>query len=128
MLYQLSYAACLPAESSTNRRKWLKNAGELAFLVRLSLEPILMGRGREREHSIELLNLIKILTPPRAGWHQFKSRRRAMLVKALQELQAMKTADGHGIGIEILQGLNQRDFMLAAHLVSNEKQQLSIAK
>ena len=90
---------------------------ELAFLLRLYLEPILIGRGIDREHSIELLNLIKILNLPLAGWHRFKSRRKTIFSKTIQELRGMKTAGDGAIDVEIRHGLNQRDFMLVARLL-----------
>jgi len=77
----------------------------------------LIGRGVGREHSIELLNLIKVLNLPTAGWHQFQSRRKAIFLKAIQEFHGIKTAHGSEMDLGIQQGLNQRDFMLVARLV-----------
>jgi hypothetical protein len=102
----------------TRPKEMLKMRSELAFLLRLYLEPILIGRGVGREHSIELLNLIRVLNLPPAGWHQFKSRRKAIFAKAIQEFRSMKTVDGGEMDLGIQQGLNQRDFMLVARLVS----------
>ena len=101
----------------TRPKEMLKMRSELAFLLRLYLEPIVIGRGVGREHSIELLNLIRVLNLPPAGWHQFKSRRRAIFAKALQELSDTKTVDGREMDVGIQQGLNQRDFMLVARLI-----------
>ena len=46
----------------------LKMRSELAFVLRLYLEPILLSRGTQKQHSIELLNLIQLLNLPTAGW------------------------------------------------------------
>ena len=129
VLFSDPYSRQLLARRVVSRPKeMLKMRSELAFLLRLYLEPILVSRGVEGEHSIELLNLIRVLNLPAAGWHRFKSRRKAIFAKAIRELQDMKTVDGCGIDIEIQQGLNQRDFMFVARLMLNEKQQSSIAK
>jgi hypothetical protein len=81
-----------------------------------------------QSHSIELLNLIRVLNLPSAGWHKFKSRRKAIFSKALHELKGITNADAGTIDLQIQQGLNGRDFMLVARLVSNEMLQSSIAK
>ena len=58
----------------TRPKEMLKMRSELAFLLRLYLEPILIGRGLGRQHSIELQNLgLGVLNLPVAAWHQFKS-------------------------------------------------------
>jgi hypothetical protein len=101
----------------TRPKEMLKMRSELAFLLRLYLEPILIGRGPGRDHSIELLNLIRVLNLPAAGWHRFESRRRALFAKAVHELQGMMTTDSSGIDVQIQQGLNLRDFMLVASLI-----------
>ena len=129
MCYQTTFRICfsdpysrqLLARRVVSRHKqMLKMRSELAFLLRLYLEPILIGRGVEREHAIELLNLIKVLNLPAAGWHLFKSRRKAVISKAIQELQGATTSDGRGIDVEIRQGQNQRDFMLVARLLCSK--------
>ncbi len=104
----------------TRPKEMLKMRSELAFLLRLYLEPILISRGMGREHSIELLNLIRVLNLPTAGWHKYKSRRKAIFDKAVDELQDARTADGYLVAVNVEQGLNQRDFMLVARLVPNE--------
>ena len=93
------------------------SVSSLAFVLRLYLEPILLGRASGSEHSIELPNLIKLLNLPAAGWHSYKSRRNAIFGKAIHELWGMKTTDGPGIDIQIRQGSNQADFMLVGRLV-----------
>jgi hypothetical protein len=94
----------------------LKLRSELAFVLRLYLEPILIGRGIGRDHSIELLNLIRILNLPNAGWHRFKSRRKAIFARAFEELSGMKTSDGHVMEIKLRQGLNRADYLLVGCL------------
>jgi hypothetical protein len=113
------YSRQLLARRVVSRPKdLLKMRSELAFVLRLYLEPILISRGIGREHSIELLNLIKVLNLPAAGWHRFKSRRKAIFAKAINELQETKTADGRRIHVEIRQGSNSVDFMLVGRLNS----------
>src|SRR2546425_694387 len=48
-------------------RDLLKMRSELAFVLRLYLEPILLGRGIGSKHSIEFLHLIRVLNLPAAG-------------------------------------------------------------
>jgi len=98
----------------------LKIRSELAFVLRLYLEPILIGRGIGRDHSIELLNLIRVLNLPNAGWHRFKSRRKAVFAKAIQELHGMKTSDGRAMDVELRQGLNREDLLLVGRLLPHE--------
>lgn len=100
-------------------RELLKMRSELAFVLRLYLEPILLSRRADKEHSIGLANLIKLLNLPVAGWHKYKSRRRAIFGKAIRELHGMKTTSGQRIDIQIRQGMNARDFMLVGRLLSN---------
>lgn len=100
-------------------RELLKMRSELAFVLRLYLEPILLARRTGKEHSIGLVKLINVLNLPAAGWHKYKSRRRAIFGKAIRELHGMKTTSGHRIDIQIRQGMNARDFMLVGRLVSN---------
>jgi hypothetical protein len=97
-------------------KEMLKLRSELAFVLRLYLEPILIGRGIRRDHSIELLNLIRILNLPNAGWHRFKSSRKAIFARAVEELNGMKTSDGHVMEIKLRQGLNREDSLLVGCL------------
>jgi hypothetical protein len=116
------YSRQLLARRVVSRPKeMLKMRSELAFVLRLYLEPILIGRGNQGEHSIELLNLIKVLNLPSAGWHKYRSRRKAIFAKAIRELRGMKTSDGRSIVVEIRQGLNEDDFMLFGQLLDNER-------
>lgn len=111
------YSRQLLARRVVSRPKdMLTMRSELAFLMRLYLEPILMSRGVDGKHSIELLNLIEVLKLPAAGWHKFKSRRKTIFAKAVQELHGMKTTDGKSMDVQFDQGLNSNDFMLVARL------------
>jgi hypothetical protein len=100
----------------------LRMRSELAFVLRLYLEPILLSRGTQSQHSIELRNLIRLLNLPTAGWHKYKSRRQAVFGKAIRELHGMKTTSGHRLDIQIRQGTNTDDFMVVGRLVSNSSQ------
>ncbi len=92
--------------------------GELAFLIRLFIEPILISLNGE-EYNKTLTNLIKELSLPAAGWHKYKSKRKQVFEKALKELNAQKTVDGRRIIVSIEKGLY--DFMLTAKLGGEEK-------
>jgi len=94
----------------------LKLRSELPFVLRLYLEPILIGRGIGREHSIELLNLTRVLNLPNAGWHRFKSRRKAIFARAIEELRGMKISDGRVMEIKLRQGLNRADLLIVGRL------------
>jgi hypothetical protein len=99
----------------------LRMRSELAFVLRLYLEPILLSRGSEKEHLIELRNLVHVLNLPAAGWHRYKSRRQALFGKAIRELHGMKTTNGHRMDVQIRQGSNEDDFILVGRLVSNSR-------
>lgn len=116
------YSRQLLARRVVSRPKgMIKIRSELAFLLRLYLEPILMKRAIEGgEHRIELLNLIRVLNLPTAGWHNFKSRRRTMFEKSLNELMSVAATDGRKISLRIEQGQNQKDLMLVAQLQKTE--------
>jgi len=92
--------------------------GELAFLIRLFIEPILIGLNG-MEYNKTLTDLIKELSLPAAGWHKHKSTRKRIFEKALKELNAQKTVTGRPIIVSIEKGLY--DFMLTARLGGEEK-------
>jgi len=87
--------------------------GELAFLIRLFIEPILIGLDGN-EYNKTLADLIKELSLPAAGWHGHKGKRKQIFEKAVKELNAQKTADGRPIKVSIEKGLY--DWMLSAKL------------
>src|SRR6266849_4021122 len=112
------YSRQLLARRVVSRPKdLLKMRSELAFVLRLYLEPILLGGGTGSKHSIELLNLIRVLNLPPAGWHKYKSRRHAIFGKAIVELGGMQKTEGDRIDVQIRQGTNEADFMLVGRLV-----------
>lgn len=92
--------------------------GELAFLIRLFIEPILIGLDGN-EYNKTLTDLIKELSLPAAGWHGHKGKRKQIFEKAVKELNAQKTADGRPIKVSIEKGLY--DWMLSAKLGGEEK-------
>lgn len=92
--------------------------GELAFLIRLFIEPILIGLDGN-EYNKTLADLIKELSLPAAGWHGHKGKRKQIFEKAVKELNAQKTADGRPIVVSIEKGLY--DWMLSAKLGGEEK-------
>ena len=92
--------------------------GELAFLIRLFIEPILIGLNG-MEYNKTLTDLIKELSLPAAGWHKYKSTRKQNFEKAIKELNAQKTVTGRPIIVSIEKGLY--DWMLTARLGGEEK-------
>jgi len=92
--------------------------GELAFLIRLFIEPILIGLNGE-EYNKTLTDLIKELSLPAAGWHGHKGKRKQIFGKAVKELNKQKTADGRPMIVSIEKGLY--DWMLTAKLGGEEK-------
>jgi hypothetical protein len=86
---------------------------ELGFLVRLYLEPILFSLNGET-YTKSLSDLIKDLSLPAAPWHNYKSKRRQVFLKALKSMQNQKTTDGRGIILNIEEGLT--DYLLTARL------------
>jgi len=91
---------------------------ELAFLIRLFIEPILISLDGT-EYNKTLADLIKELSLPTAGWHGHKGKRKQIFEKAVKELNAQKTADGRPIVVSIEKGLY--DWMLTAKLGGEEK-------
>lgn len=87
--------------------------GELAFLIRLYLEPILISLDG-KEYSKTLKDLVKELSLPFAKWHKLKDMRHRMFEKAIKEMKTHKTTDGKPIIINIQKGLY--DWVLVAHL------------
>ncbi|MBI4657227.1 MAG: hypothetical protein HY746_10875 [Elusimicrobia bacterium] len=92
--------------------------GELAFLIRLFIEPILISLNGA-EYSKRLTDLIKELSLPAAKWHKHKSTRKLIFEKTLKELNAQKTIDGRTIIVSIEKGLY--DWILTARLGGEKK-------
>ena len=92
--------------------------GELAFLIRLFIEPILIGLNGG-EYNKTLTDLIKELSLPSAGWHNNRTGRKNVFGKAIKELNAQKTVDGRPMIVSIEKGLY--DWMLTAKLGGEEK-------
>ena len=91
---------------------------ELAFLIRLFIEPILISLDGG-EYNKTLTDLIKELSLPAAGWHSHKGKRKQIFEKAVKELNAQRTLDGRPIKVSIEKGLY--DWMLSAKLGGEEK-------
>ncbi len=96
-------------------RELLTHRSEIAFLLRLHLEPILISRNGE-SYEIALIKLIESLNLPQAKWHRVKSKRKQQFEKAIRELNGRKTIDGKEISVRIDQGKNSNDFVLSAQL------------
>lgn len=91
---------------------------ELAFLLRLHLEPILISLNGG-DYSKTLKDLIKELALPCANWHKHKGKRKAYMEGAVRELNTHKTADGRPIVVGIEKGLF--DWVLVARLGGEDK-------
>ncbi|MBI4657127.1 MAG: hypothetical protein HY746_10355 [Elusimicrobia bacterium] len=91
---------------------------ELAFLIRLFIEPILISLDG-REYSKTLTDLIKELSLPAAAWHNDKTGRKNVFKKAMKELNTQKTADGRQMIVSIEKGIY--DWMLVARLDGEKK-------
>lgn len=91
---------------------------ELAFLLRLHLEPILMGLSGQA-YGKSLKDLVNELCLPPAKWHRYESQRKNVFEKAVGELNRQKTVDGRPIFVTIEKGLF--DWMLTARLGNPEK-------
>src|ERR1017187_4543943 len=84
VMFSDTYSRQLLARRVVSRPKeMLTIRSELAFLLRLYLEPILMKKPEGEDHAIELNNLIEILNLPQAGWHDYKSQRKREFTKAI---------------------------------------------
>ena len=88
---------------------------ELGFLLRLYLEPILLGM-KCPVFSKQIKDLIADLALPPAGWHDDKCERRRQFEKAIHSMKEQKTADGRPILLSVEKGLF--DWMLMARLGS----------
>lgn len=86
---------------------------ELGFLLRLYLEPILLGM-KAAVFSKSLKDLIADLALPPAGWHGHKGKCRQVFMKALRSMRAQRTTNGRPIIINIEK--IGSDWMLKARL------------
>lgn len=94
---------------------------EMAFLLRLYIESILYKKDVQKTYKIELLKLVDILNLPKASWHKYKSLRRQQFIKAIKEMNTMKTADGRSFNVSITSGSNEDDCLLLANLDKPEQ-------
>jgi hypothetical protein len=86
---------------------------ELGFLLRLYLEPILLGM-KSPVFSKQLKDLIVGLALPSAKWHGLKTERHRQFKKAIHSMKSQRTADGREIVLSVEKGLS--DWMLMARL------------
>jgi len=91
---------------------------ELAMLLRLYLEPILISLDR-KEYSKQLKDIITDLQLPKSNWHKRPSRRRIVFEKAMKEINGQRISDGRKMAVWIDKGLY--DYMLTARLISDDK-------
>ncbi len=94
---------------------------EIAWKLRLYLEPRLLSI-QDHYYSINLKNLIKELQLPKSKKHKYKSQRKQMFQKAVEEMNNTKTADGrHILKMKISPNKDKSDYKLVAFL-ENSKQ------
>lgn len=98
----------------TRSKDLLTHRNELGFLIRLYLEPILMGKEPGQDHAVNLEHLIKLLNLSPAKWHQYKSQRKVVFSRVLNDLNDKRTIDGRRLTVSIEEGL--KDYMLRAFL------------
>ncbi len=96
-------------------KQMLTHGGELAWMVRMYLEPILLGSHGDNYSGIELLHLIEELHLPPAKWHGISWERKKIFQRVVMELNGMLVSDGRSFLIEISKGLN--DHVLDARLI-----------
>ncbi len=90
--------------------------GELSYLVRLYLEPILVSRGSS-EHSVGLCRLIELLNLPPADWHKRRNQRKRHFTKVINELNQRKVYDGRVFHCQLQPSLSKDDHILVSRLV-----------
>jgi hypothetical protein len=122
-----TYSRQLLARRTVSRsRDLITHRSELAFLLRLYLEPILISRNGEG-YEVVLNRLIKNLNLPPAKWHCYKSQRRNQFQKAVKELNGKKTIDGKAIIAYMSEAKEKNDYMLVAQLrKENEKPKIEL--
>ena len=94
----------------------LLHRSELTFLARLYLEPILMSKNGDT-YAIQLKHLIQALALPPAKWHAEKKKRKRHFLRVSSELSGKNVKDGRTFKTEIIQGLDQDDYLFVLGLV-----------
>ncbi len=113
--HQYSYQ--LLSRRVVTRPKEITNIkSEMAFLLRLYIESIVYKKDNQESYKVGLSKLVEILNLPSASWHKYKSLRRQQFLKAIKEMNTMKTADGRKFRVEIEKSSGDDDFLLLARL------------
>jgi hypothetical protein len=96
-------------------KELITTRSEIAFLLHLYLEPILIKNGYFAK---ELRFVVKDLNLPQAKWHNLKYDRKRQFEKAIKELKNKQTGTGQRMDVEITKGLV--DYMLEAKLIGQQ--------
>lgn len=98
---------------------------EIAWKLRLYLEPRLLSISDD-VYSINLENLIKELQLPQSSKHKYKSKRKNLFLKAVEEINNSKTADGRVIKLKMILNKDRSDYKLIALLEVPEQEYLEV--
>ena len=113
--FSKTYSKQLLARRTVSRPLgFIKHRVELAFLIRLYLEPILMKKKDGVEHSIALERLIENLCLPSAGWHKYKCDRKRKFLKAVRDLEGEEMVDGRIFKVDLCDNLAKDDMILVS--------------
>jgi len=98
---------------------------EIAWKLRLYLEPRLLSIPND-VYSINLENLIKELQLPPSSKHKYKSKRKNIFLKSVEEINNSKTADGRIIKLKMILNKDKSDYKLIAFLEAPEQEYLEV--
>ncbi|MDA3793449.1 MAG: hypothetical protein PF545_07360 [Elusimicrobia bacterium] len=98
---------------------------EIAWKLRLYLEPRLLYIPND-VYSINLENLIKELQLPPSSKHKYKSKRKNLFLKSVEEINTSKTTDGRIIKLKIILNKDKADYKLIAFLEAPEQEYLEV--
>jgi hypothetical protein len=97
----------------------VRTKSELAFLVHLYLEPILIKRKRFQKALLPLLHDLQL---PPADWHKRPGARKQQFAKAIDELCNKKTGTDQTMRVRISKNKTAgNDYILEAYLVEDSK-------
>jgi len=98
---------------------------EIAWKLRLYLEPRLLSIPDD-VYSINLQKLIEELQLPKSSKHQYKSQRKQLISKAVEELNDSETVDGRIIKLKLTLNKDKSDYKLIAFLEVPKQEYLEV--
>ncbi len=98
---------------------------EIAWKLRLYLEPRLLSIPDD-VYSINLQKLIEELQLPKSSKHQYKSQRKQLISKAVDELNDSETVDGRIIKLKLTLNKDKSDYKLIAFLEVPKQEYLEV--